>query len=191
MVVFDTVCVHGLRWITGSAFFSRASADAPTSSTKPPRNRKSSGSRANDTGSESENAQTSDNGLLSPHRETPLAYLKHRAAMKASFPEGWNPPRKLSREAMAGLRALHATDPDLFNTPMLAEKFRISPEAVRRILKAKWVPRGEERVRMVKKERERKDEWMRRARDEVGERERVGKWEKEREVEVGRGRRMG
>ena len=87
---------------------------------------------------------------------------------------------------MAGLRALHATDPDLFNTPMLAEKFRISPEAVRRILRAKWVPRGEERVRMVKKELERKEVWRRCARDEVGERERVGKWEKEREVEVRR-----
>ena len=33
---------------------------------------------------------------------------------------------------------------------------------------------------------ERKEEWMRRARDEVGERERVGKWEREREVEVRR-----
>ena len=111
--------------------------------------------------------------------------------MEASFPDGWNPPRKLSREAMAGLRSLHATNPQLFSTPMLAEKFRISPEAVRRILKAKWVPRGEERARMARRERVRKEEWVRKARDEVGERERVGKWERERELEERREERLG
>ncbi|KZT65299.1 hypothetical protein DAEQUDRAFT_643870, partial [Daedalea quercina L-15889] len=68
----------------------------------------------------------------------------HRAAMKKAFPQGWSPPRKLSREAMDALRALHATDPEVFTTPLLASKFRISPEAVRRILKSKWEPTQEE-----------------------------------------------
>ncbi|EJC99210.1 uncharacterized protein FOMMEDRAFT_34509, partial [Fomitiporia mediterranea MF3/22] len=71
-------------------------------------------------------------------------FLKHRELMKKRFPEGWNPPRKLSREAMEGVRALHQHDPKTFSTPVLAERFRISPEAVRRILKSKWTPSKEE-----------------------------------------------
>ncbi|KAJ6543815.1 hypothetical protein B0H10DRAFT_1668915, partial [Mycena sp. CBHHK59/15] len=64
----------------------------------------------------------------------------HRASMKAAFPDGWNPPRKLSRDAMDGLRRLHAANPDTFSTPALAARFRISPEAVRRILRSAWAP---------------------------------------------------
>jgi hypothetical protein len=81
-------------------------------------------------------------------------HLAHQVAMKEAFPNGrvpivhthrhyahittylrWSPTRKLSRAAMDGLRALHAHDPETFSTPMLAAKFKISPEAVRRILK--------------------------------------------------------
>lgn len=49
----------------------------------------------------------------------------------------WAPGRKLSRAAMDGLRMLHAHDPEVFSTPVLANKFQISPEAVRRILKVR------------------------------------------------------
>ncbi|KAH9031628.1 hypothetical protein EDB85DRAFT_1958610 [Lactarius pseudohatsudake] len=84
---------------------------------------------------------------------TPLRWAKHRASLKAKFPEGWAPPHKLSRAAMDGLRALHAHDPDTFPTPVLAEKFRISPEAVRRILKSKWEPTKEQRDRFLERER--------------------------------------
>ncbi|KIY51172.1 hypothetical protein FISHEDRAFT_17362, partial [Fistulina hepatica ATCC 64428] len=31
---------------------------------------------------------------------TPQQYKHHAEAMRKKFPEGWNPPRKLSREAM-------------------------------------------------------------------------------------------
>lgn len=89
----------------------------------------------------------------------PEEFLKHRKVMKERFPDGWNPPRKLSREAMDGLRALHAHDPETFNTPALAEKFRISPEAVRRILKSKWLPKPEQRAKLLEKERRRKEEF--------------------------------
>lgn len=39
---------------------------------------------------------------------------------------------------MAGLRALHAQDPRAFNIPVLSEKFGISFEAVKRILRSKF-----------------------------------------------------
>ncbi|KAH9833321.1 uncharacterized protein C8Q71DRAFT_197758 [Rhodofomes roseus] len=90
---------------------------------------------------------------------TPGAIKAHRAAMKKEFPEGWAPPRKLSREAMDALRALHATNPETFTTPMLASQFRISPEAVRRVLKSKWEPSPELRARLAEKERKHREEW--------------------------------
>nr|VWO94518.1 Cytochrome P450 monooxygenase CYP52X1 [Ganoderma boninense] len=54
---------------------------------------------------------------------------------------------------MDSLRQLHKVDPETFSTPMLAERFRISPEAVRRILKGRWEPTRDERVRMAERER--------------------------------------
>jgi hypothetical protein len=89
-------------------------------------------------------------------RRTPKEYSAHRASLKKAFPEGWSPPRKISREAMDGLRELHAFDPELFTTPVLADKFRISPEAVRRILKSKWVPTREQLTRYAERERQNK-----------------------------------
>ncbi|KLO14107.1 hypothetical protein SCHPADRAFT_903549 [Schizopora paradoxa] len=80
--------------------------------------------------------------------------------MRERFPEGWNPPRKISRDAMEGLRSLHAHDPETFSTPVLAEKFQISPEAVRRILRSKWMPKREERGKLLEKERRRKQEYI-------------------------------
>ena len=84
---------------------------------------------------------------------TPLRWSQHRASMKEKFPQGWAPPHKLSRAAMDGLRALHAHDPDTFTTPVLSDKFRISPEAVRRILRGKWQPTQEHRARLLERER--------------------------------------
>jgi len=85
---------------------------------------------------------------------TPEAVVKHRDAMKKAFPDGWNPPRKISREAMEGLRTLHAHDPGTYTTPVLAEKFKISPEAVRRILKSRWEPSGERRKELLEREQQ-------------------------------------
>ncbi|EJU02395.1 hypothetical protein DACRYDRAFT_37280, partial [Dacryopinax primogenitus] len=70
-------------------------------------------------------------------------WTEHRASLKERFPEGWNPPRKISREAMNALRLFHQQDPEQFSVPMLAAKFLISPEAVRRILRSRWQPTGE------------------------------------------------
>jgi hypothetical protein len=84
---------------------------------------------------------------------TPSRWAQHRASLKTKFPTGWAPPHKLSRAAMDGLRALHTHDPDTFTTPVLANKFRVSPEAVRRILRGKWQPTQEQRERLLDREK--------------------------------------
>jgi len=61
---------------------------------------------------------------------------------------------------MDGLRELHKFDPAKFSTPLLAQRFRISPEAVRRILKSKWEPAPERRAQWAAKQRKLKDERM-------------------------------
>ncbi|KAH9478668.1 Required for respiratory growth protein 9, mitochondrial [Psilocybe cubensis] len=86
-------------------------------------------------------------------KATPHEYKAHRATMRKSFPEGWAPPRKLSREAMDALRQLHHVQPETFTTAVLADKFKISPEAVRRILKSKWEPTAEKRTQLAIRER--------------------------------------
>jgi hypothetical protein len=109
---------------------------------------------------------------------TPSRWAQHRASLKTKFPEGWAPPHKLSRAAMDGLRALHAHDPDTFTTPVLANKFRVSPEAVRRILRGKWQPTQEQRTRLLEREKRYRQERIRskRATERVGEAE--NKWRK-------------
>lgn len=65
-------------------------------------------------------------------------WRKHRAAMRETFPDGWNPPRKISRMQMNTIRSLYASDSIKNDTPNLAAQFRVSPEAIRRILKSRW-----------------------------------------------------
>lgn len=60
--------------------------------------------------------------------------------MREKFPEGFNPPKKLSREAMQIVRQLHQADPSIHTTPALAARYKVSPESIRRILKSKWRP---------------------------------------------------
>ncbi|KAF4618902.1 hypothetical protein D9613_009945 [Agrocybe pediades] len=93
--------------------------------------------------------------LRSPSgKPTPAEYRAHRETMQKKFPDGWSPPRKLSREAMDALRQLNRIEPQTFTTSVLADKFKISPEAVRRILKSKWEPGVEKRTKLAMKERE-------------------------------------
>ena len=60
--------------------------------------------------------------------------------------EGWQPRKRLSPDALEGIRALHAQHPEKYSTPVLAEQFKISPEAIRRILRSKWKPNEEEQA---------------------------------------------
>jgi hypothetical protein len=89
-----------------------------------------------------------------PKEPTPEYYAKYRSALSEKFPDGWNPARKISREAMDGLRRLHQTDSERFNVPVLADQFKISPEAVRKILKSRWAPSSERSAKMMRKERD-------------------------------------
>lgn len=78
-----------------------------------------------------------------------------KAALKEKFPEGWNPRKRLSPDALAGIRALNAQFPDTYTTQALADKFQVSVESIRRILKSKWMPSAEE-------EQDRQERWFRR-----------------------------
>ena len=110
--------------------------------------------------SESYATENDNSSSSSDVEKTRDSYRKHRTTLKEKFPEGWNPPRKISREAMDGLRALHGHDPHTFSTPVLAEKFKISPEAVRRILKSKWSPSREKLGELLERDRRRKQSYI-------------------------------
>jgi hypothetical protein len=89
-----------------------------------------------------------------PAKKEPWQIQKQ--ALKKKFgSESWNPRKKLSPDTIDGIRALHEQYPDKYPTPVLAEKFKVSPEAIRRILKSKWRPDPE-------KQAERRERWARR-----------------------------
>lgn len=79
-----------------------------------------------------------------PGKKKPEHWQVQKEALKKKFPNGWNPLKKLSPDALEGIRHLHATAPDHFTTAVLAEQFRVSPEAIRRILKSRWRATEEE-----------------------------------------------
>lgn len=77
-------------------------------------------------------------------KKKPEGWQIQKGALEKKFPAGWNPPKKLSPDALEGIRHLHATAPDRFTTAVLAEEFKVSPEAIRRILKSRWKPSEDE-----------------------------------------------
>ncbi|KAH0369016.1 hypothetical protein KCU65_g3571, partial [Aureobasidium melanogenum] len=79
-----------------------------------------------------------------------------KAALGEKFGEqSWKPRKRISPDALAGIRALHAKSPEMFSTAVLAEHFKVTPEAIRRILKSKWQPTEEEAE-------ERRERWEKR-----------------------------
>lgn len=93
--------------------------------------------------------------IAKAHPDWP-AWRVHKEAIKRKLDgAAWSPSKKISPEAMEGVRALNASYPDQFTTPVLAQHFQISPDAVRRILKSKWRASGE-------LEEERMERWERR-----------------------------
>jgi Neugrin len=77
-------------------------------------------------------------------------------ALKQKFGgQGWSPRKKISPDTMEGIRALHEQFPEKYTTPVLAEQFQVSPEAIRRMLKSKWRPSPE-------KMEERRARWAKR-----------------------------
>ncbi|KAH6722034.1 hypothetical protein BKA61DRAFT_166650 [Leptodontidium sp. MPI-SDFR-AT-0119] len=98
------------------------------------------------------NSQPRSDGWVPPPRE-PWMIEKERA--KEKYPDGYKPMKKLSPDAMAGIRALHAQMPEYYTTWALSQEFEVSPESIRRILKSKWTPNSEE-------ETERQKRWFKR-----------------------------
>ncbi|KAI9826172.1 MAG: hypothetical protein M1819_007428 [Sarea resinae] len=83
-------------------------------------------------------------------------WQSQKAALKGKFGEGgWAPRKRLSPDAIEGIRLLNTQYPLKYTTPVLAEQFKVSPEAIRRILKGKWQPNEEE-------EASRKQRWEKR-----------------------------
>ncbi|KAL2352036.1 hypothetical protein BJ546DRAFT_236255 [Cryomyces antarcticus] len=81
-----------------------------------------------------------------PYKRVPKEpWQVQKTALAEKFGEAqWAPRKRLSPDALEGIRALHAQYPDKFTTPILAEQFKVSPEAIRRILRSKWKPNAEE-----------------------------------------------
>jgi hypothetical protein len=65
-------------------------------------------------------------------------------ALREKFPDGWAPRKRLSPDALAGIRALHAQMPQEYTTSALAATFDVSAEDIRRILRSKWAPNSDE-----------------------------------------------
>ncbi|PNY29921.1 Required for respiratory growth protein 9, mitochondrial [Tolypocladium capitatum] len=95
------------------------------------------------------------------------SWQTQKAALKKKFPDGWKPRKRLSPDALAGIRALNAQFPDVYTTQALADKFEVSAEAVRRILKSKWQP-------SVDEEQERQERWFRRGKQVWGQKAALG-----------------
>ncbi|GAA5915585.1 hypothetical protein JCM6882_006382 [Rhodosporidiobolus microsporus] len=80
------------------------------------------------------------------------AWKRHKVALQSKFPTGWAPPKRISREAMDLVRTLARSDPARYTTPMLAAKFKISPEAVSKILKSRFeLPKDEREKREARR----------------------------------------
>jgi hypothetical protein len=88
-----------------------------------------------------------------PRQKEP--WMAQKNALKNKFPEGWNPRKKLSPDALVGIRMLHQQFPEEYTTEVLAQKFEVSAEAIRRILRSKWTPDAEEEI-------ERQERWFNR-----------------------------
>ncbi|RMZ71065.1 mitochondrion organization and biogenesis [Pyrenophora seminiperda CCB06] len=83
-------------------------------------------------------------GVFPGKRERPAWAIQKEALKEKLGGEAWNPRKKLSPDTMEGIRHLNSTQPDKFTTPVLADHFKVSPEAIRRILKSNWKPSDKE-----------------------------------------------
>ncbi|PSN63535.1 required for respiratory growth protein 9, mitochondrial [Corynespora cassiicola Philippines] len=77
--------------------------------------------------------------------------IQKEAIRKKLDGQAWNPRKKLSPDTMEGIRHLHKTQPEKFTTPILAQHFKLSSEAIRRILRSKWRPTDEEQEERMRR----------------------------------------
>lgn len=94
--------------------------------------------------------QSSDNisQLRAPRASTAdraAHWKRQKKALREKFgQEGWHPRKRLSPDALEGIRSLHNSDPEQYSTMVLSQHFQVSPEAIRRILKSRWKPAEQE-----------------------------------------------
>ncbi|KAK6504834.1 Required for respiratory growth protein 9 mitochondrial [Arthrobotrys musiformis] len=90
-------------------------------------------------------------------KDTPQWKIHQDAVRSKLKSERWNPFSRLSPAAVATLKQLKAENPGM-TVEEYAPIFKISPDALRRILKSKWTPKPEE-------EADRNDRWRRRGKN--------------------------
>ncbi|KAJ1727066.1 Required for respiratory growth protein 9 mitochondrial [Coemansia biformis] len=91
--------------------------------------------------------------LKSPELE---GWQRRKIEMKLKLGEaGWEPEKKIAASSMEKIRLLNAEFPEQWTMERLSEQFKISQEAVRRILKSKFRPSTEQ---AEKRERVRKQQ---------------------------------
>lgn len=90
-------------------------------------------------------------GLSKGRREKLPDWRIQKESLRQKFPEGWRPRKRLSPDALAGIRALNAEYPEIYTTAALSAKFEVDPEAIRRILKSKWRPSAEEEEKRLER----------------------------------------
>nr|POE65972.1 required for respiratory growth protein 9, mitochondrial [Quercus suber] len=84
-------------------------------------------------------AATKKKSLLAERTLQREPWQVQKAALRDKFGEvGWSPRKRLSPDTLEGIRAIHASDPGTYTTETLSAHFKITPEAIRRILKSKW-----------------------------------------------------
>ncbi|ODV82246.1 uncharacterized protein CANTADRAFT_45976 [Suhomyces tanzawaensis NRRL Y-17324] len=81
---------------------------------------------------------------------------KREVSLKKRY-GNWNPTRKLSRQQISDIRNLSSQMPQL-KTVDFAKHYKISPEAVRRILSSSWIPKESEESKILERGEKRKTE---------------------------------
>lgn len=94
-----------------------------------------------------ESPVTSENGMSLPKASRESWQVQKRVLLEKFGSSGWSPRKRLSPDALEGIRMLHSQSPDKYTTPVLADHFQVSPDAIRRILKSKWRPNEEEEAK--------------------------------------------
>ncbi|KAG2190540.1 hypothetical protein INT46_010702 [Mucor plumbeus] len=62
----------------------------------------------------------------------------------------WAPKKRVSRPTMEKIRALAASQPEVYNVVTLSREFKLSVEGVRRILKSRYIPKAQDGERQEK-----------------------------------------
>ena len=127
------------RWTSSIPF---AKKEIYPSKTKSTTRRRSS---AEDRGEAVKLPKPSSSSGKDTEKSTREPWQIQKKALAEKFGErGWIPRKKLSPDALDGIRSLHAQDRETYSTESLADIFKVSPEAIRRILKSRWKPNDDE-----------------------------------------------